>query len=207
MRFSLDVAHPWHGIEPGIDPPRLITAFIEIVPLDTVKYEIDKKSGHLKVDRPQKFSSLCPTPYGFIPRTYCDERIADLARRDGRKVERGDKDPLDICVLTEHTLPRSGILLSAKPIGGFRLLDKGEADDKIIAVLEGDPVFGSATDISDIPAGLLDRLRHYFLTYKEIPGESGARRVEISDVYGVSGAHEVITQSMEDYRSVFSGQL
>ena len=69
-------AHPWHGVSIGPEAPRVVTAYIEIVPTDTVKYEIDKSSGHLKVDRPQQFSNVCPTLYGFIPQTYCGERVA-----------------------------------------------------------------------------------------------------------------------------------
>jgi inorganic pyrophosphatase len=196
-------AHPWHGIHPGENCPSVVTAFIEIVPTDTVKYEIDKESGYLKIDRPQKFSNIVPALYGFIPRTYCDERIAEYASKmSGRTVERGDGDPLDICVLCERTISHGDILLQAIPIGGFRMIDKGEADDKIIAVMKGDEVYEGWQDIQDVPTPLIDRLRHYFLTYKNIPGES--RVVEIANVYGRDEAQEVIRQSIEDYRLNFS---
>lgn len=191
-------AHPWHGISPGDDAPSAVTAFIEIVPTDTIKYEIDKESGYLKVDRPQKFSNIVPALYGFIPRTYCDERIAQYAaERSGRQVEKGDGDPLDICVLCERTVSHGDILLPAIPIGGFRMIDKGEADDKIIAVMKGDEVYASWKDIKDVPSALIDRLRHYFLTYKSLPGES--RVIEIANIYGREEAYEVIRRSMEDY--------
>jgi len=199
----LTVAHPWHGISPGDEAPEIVTAYVEIVPLDTVKYEIDKKSGHLKIDRPQLYSSLCPSLYGFIPRTYCGEGIADLARKKGANVEKGDGDPLDICILAEPTITRSDILLNARPIGGLRLIDNGEADDKIIAVMKGDPVFDAVTDLPHIPESLLLRLRHYFLTYKQMPG-AGPRKVEIAEIYRVEAAHEVIMTSMEDYKRDFT---
>ena len=94
--------HPWHGIPIGDDAPRTVTCFIEIVPTDTVKYELDKATGYLKVDRPQKFSNVCPTLYGFIPQTYCGEQVgAFCGERTGRQGIVGDGDPLDICVLTE----------------------------------------------------------------------------------------------------------
>lgn len=207
MKVFENVAHPWHGISPGENAPDMVTIYIELVPLDTVKYEIDKTSGHLKIDRPQKYSSLCPTLYGFIPRTYCGELVAELARKSGKPVKQGDQDPLDICVLTEKTITRSGILVNARPVGGFRLLDKGEADDKIIAILKGDSVFSGINDVSELPSGLLDTLRHYFLTYKELPGESGTTpRVEIADLYGAETAKEVIRESLRDYRINFSGE-
>src|SRR5580693_3097802 len=91
--------HPWHGVPIGPDAPRVVTVYVEIVPSDTVKYEVDKPTGHLKVDRPQKFSNVCPTLYGFIPQTYSDRRVAELARRrTGRRSLAGDGDPLDVCV-------------------------------------------------------------------------------------------------------------
>ena len=136
-------AHPWHGIKPGDNAPTIVTAFIEIVPSDTVKYEIDKESGYLKIDRPQKFSNMIPTLYGFIPQTYCAEKSLIMALKSGKKVIKGDGDPLDICVLSERSVTHGDILLQAIPIGGFRLLDGGEADDKIIAVMKGDEFIGN----------------------------------------------------------------
>jgi inorganic pyrophosphatase len=202
MKAIQNVAHPWHGISPGEQAPDVVTVYVEIVPMDTVKYEIDKTSGHLKIDRPQLYSSLCPTPYGFIPRTYCGPMTAELARKSGKTVEKGDGDPLDICILEEPTITRSSILIDARPIGGLRLLDRGEADDKIIAVMKGDSVFDSLTDVSQMPEALLDRLRHYFLTYKQIPG-TGPRKIEIAEIYGAATAREVILASLLDYRNTF----
>jgi inorganic pyrophosphatase len=201
-------AHPWHGVAIGERAPEVVTAYVEIVPADTVKYEIDKVSGYLKVDRPQRYSNVCPTLYGFVPRTYCADRVAErCAERTGRAGIVGDGDPLDICILAESVIPRGDILLRAVPIGGLRMLDGDEADDKIIAVLEGDAVYGAWRDIDACPPSLLDRLRHYFLTYKELPGDRPDRpRVEIAEVYGREEAHEVIRRSQQDYAASF-GQI
>lgn len=195
-------SHPWHGVSPGEDAPDVVTCFIEIVPTDTVKYEIDKQTGYLMLDRPQLYSSVCPTLYGLIPRTYCAERVAALtATALGRDMV-GDGDPLDVCVLTEQTIPRGDILCQAIPIGGLRVIDGGEADDKIVAVLKNDGVYGRVRDIAEVPPVLLDRLKHYFLTYKEAPGAS-ERTVAITHVYGREEAHAVILRSREDYQAHF----
>ncbi|MBN9683351.1 MULTISPECIES: inorganic pyrophosphatase [unclassified Corallococcus] len=196
-------AHPWHGISPGPEAPEVVTAYIEIVPTDAVKYEMDKESGILMLDRPQRFSSQCPTLYGFIPRTYCGEQVAKrCAERTGVKEIRGDGDPIDICVLTEKVVSNGNLLVHAVPVGGFRMIDGDEADDKIIAVLESDLVYGELQYIAQLPRPLLDRLKHYFLTYKQIPGE-GKRSVEIAEVYDRQEAMEVIRRSMRDYDKLF----
>lgn len=192
-------AHPWHGINPGDKAPDIVTAFIEIVPTDTVKYEIDKTSGYLKIDRPQKFSNTVPTLYGFIPQTFCAEKVAEFAAlKSGKAVASGDGDPLDICVLSERSITHGNVIVQAIPIGGFRLLDKGEADDKIIAVLKGDEFYRQWNDVSDCPVSYINRLKHYFLTYKTLPGEAGS--CEITNVYGREEACEVIRRSFEDYK-------
>lgn len=192
-------AHPWHGVSAGPNPPSLVNVYVEIVPTDTVKYEIDKETGHLMVDRPQKYSNCCPSLYGFIPRTYCGASVgAFCAAKTSRTGIRGDGDPLDICVLTEKTITHGDLLVRAVPIGGLRMIDKGEADDKIIAVLEGDAAYGQISSLAQCPAALIERLRHYFLTYKQLPTELD-RRVEITDVYDVAEAHAVIKLSIADY--------
>lgn len=196
-------AHPWHGISPGDEVPEVVTTYIEIVPTDTVKYELDKESGLLRLDRPQRFSSQCPTLYGFIPQTYCDELVAKrCAERTGNKEIKGDGDPLDICVLTEKVIPSGALLVRAVPVGGFRMVDGNEADDKIIAVLESDLVFGALQHVAQLPTTLVERLKHYFLTYKQIPSEV-KRSVEIVEMYDRSEAHEVIKRSMKDYQRVY----
>lgn len=199
MNFRSDKAHPWHGVEIGDDAPNELTAFIEIVPSDTVKYEIDKASGYLKIDRPQQYSNVVPANYGFVPRTYCGDGIAELARsHSSLEVAKGDGDPLDILVLSEHHIPRGDIILKAIPIGGLCLIDNGEADDKIIAVLKGDKVFGQYSDISELPTGILERFQHYFLTYKALPGATN--QCSIAHSYGRDYAHTVVQTAMADYQ-------
>ena len=196
-------AHPWHGVEPGEDAPNILNAYIELVPTDTVKYELDKSSGHLRVDRPQRFSSLCPTLYGFIPQTFCGDLVGELCEeRVNVQGIKGDGDPMDICVLTEKAFTHGDFFVRARPIGGMRMIDGTEADDKIIAVLEADVAYGHFKDIHDCPEGLVDRLRHYFLSYKQLPNEA-PRRVEIADVYDRAEAIEVIERSLRDYRAVY----
>jgi inorganic pyrophosphatase len=192
-------AHPWHGISIGDKFPNQINVYIEIVPSDTVKYEIDKESGYLKIDRPQKFSNIIPALYGFIPQTYCGKTVAALsAEKTGKVGLRGDGDPLDICVLSERNITHGDILLRAIPIGGFRLIDRGEADDKIIAVMANDEVYKEFKDLSDCPEAIVNRLKHYFLTYKNMPGLE-EHICEITEAYGQAEAFEVIKRSWNDY--------
>ena len=186
--------HPWHGLEVGPEPPEILNAFIEITPFDLMKYEVDKVSGYLRVDRPQRSSAQHPTLYGFVPRTYCDERVRKLA--PGAK--RGDGDPLDICVLSERAITRNEIIVRCRVIGGLQMIDGGEADDKIVAVLEGDASYGHVREISDMPPVVVDRLRHYFLTYKQAP-DARTPACEITHVYGRAEALDVIERSRADY--------
>jgi inorganic pyrophosphatase len=196
-------AHPWHGIASTPGAPGVINAFIELVPTDTVKYELHKPSGHLMIDRPQRYSSLCPTLYGFIPQTYCDLEVARRceARIDQTGIQ-GDGDPLDICVLSERPIPHGNLLVRARPIGGLRLLDGNEADDKIIAVLDADASYGGFTDIDHCPRPIVERLMHYFLSYNELPGPT-PRRVKIVETYGRDEANEVVLASIRDYAAKF----
>lgn len=204
MKNMLYRSHPWHDLSLGDDAPKVVNCYIEIVPTDTVKYELDKATGILKIDRPQKYSSLCPTLYGLLPQTYSGKLTAQhCAKKTGRKKVVGDDDPLDVCVLTENVLPRGDVILSAVPIGGFRLLDGEEADDKIIAVLVGDFIYGHLKDISECPAQSIERLRHYFLTYKDTP-ERGESKVQIDEIYGHIEARKVIDLGHQDYKNKFS---
>ncbi len=116
--------------------------------------------------------------------------------------ERGDGDPLDICVLSERPINRSEVVLNARVIGGLQMNDHGEADDKIVAVLENDNIWGQADDISDVPQVLIERLRHYFMTYKLVPGQTDAR-ISIDEIYGVEHARKVIEAAMEDYEEAY----
>ena len=197
-------AHPWHGVDVGEDAPEIVNAYIEMVPTDTVKYELDKTSGLLKVDRPQRFSSMPPMLYGFIPRTYSAEKSAEYCnKKTGRNDIVGDGDPIDICVLTERPITKSNILVPAVVIGGIRMIDNNEADDKIVAYLKNDIIFQKWEDITDVPEPLIERLRHYFLTYKDIPG-SKKHRTEITGIYNREEAFEVIRRGRKDYDRKFA---
>ena len=195
--FRLYRPHPWHGLAVGPRPPERVTVYVEITPFDTVKYEIDKESGYLRVDRPQRLSSVPPTLYGFVPRTYCGPRIAALSPESTR----GDGDPLDICVLSERPINRAEVLLEAQVVGGIRTTDGDDADDKLLAVLANDYVWGEARDLADLPVALVDRLRHYFGTYKMRPGEEST--VAVRELYGRERAFEVVIAAMADYEERF----
>ncbi len=189
--------HPWHGLEVGPDPPRIVHAYIEITPFDLVKYEIDKVTGYIRVDRPQRTSSLPPTLYGFIPRTYSAARVHALSP----EAERGDGDPLDICVISERPLTRPEVILKARVVGGLQAIDGGEADDKIFAVLDNDEFWDGVGDVSELPAILVERLRHYFATYKMEPG--GRSQMLIKQVYDREHALQVVAAAMADYDQAF----
>lgn len=189
--------HPWHGLAVGPKPPKIVYAYIEITPFDLIKYEVDKVTGYLRVDRPQRTSSQPPTLYGFVPRTYCGRRVGALAPN----AKGGDGDPLDICVFSERQINRSEVILSVKVIGGLQGIDGGEADDKIIAVLENDNVWGGVEDVSELPEVLVERLRHYFSTYKLVPGEKS--RMVIKETYNHQHALEVVEAAMEDYNEEY----
>ncbi len=186
--------HPWHGLEPGPDPPRLVNAYIEITPFDLIKYEVDKATGYLRVDRPQRTSSVPPTLYGFIPRTYCGVRVGDLSP----SAARGDGDPLDICVISERPIARAEVLLVARVVGGLRILDEGEADDKIVAVLDNDEFWAGTAELADVPGVLMERITHYFKTYKLRRGAPNA--ITLDKLLGREEAFAVIAAALEDYR-------
>ena len=190
--------HPWHGLEVGPDPPDVLNAYIEITPFDLMKYEVDKISGYLHVDRPQRSSAQPPALYGFVPRTFCAGRVKQLARG----ARRGDGDPLDICVLSERAISRNEIIVRGRVIGGLQMIDDGEADDKIISVLQNDYVWGAARDVRDVPPVFVERLQHYFLTYKLVPGKRA--RARIAKVYGRVHALKVVRAAMADYDDNFA---
>jgi inorganic pyrophosphatase len=190
--------HPWHGLTVGPNAPDVVHAYIELTTFDSVKFEVDKETGYLRVDRPQRTSSQPPTLYGFIPRTYCGRRVGSLSPA----AKRGDQDPLDICVVSERPINRAEIVLNAVVVGGLQMVDDEEADDKIVAVLENDHMWGRATNISEIPDIVVERLKHYFMTYKHIDVD-GPQPIEITSVYGRKHALELIEASMADYVEEF----
>ncbi|MEK9808205.1 MAG: inorganic pyrophosphatase [Halieaceae bacterium] len=196
--FSAYRRHPWHGLEPfpeGGAETGTVQAYIEMLPSDTVKYELDKNTGFLVVDRPQRTTATPPALYGFIPRTYCAEEVA----RRCEHAEVADGDPLDICVFSERLITRADILLNARVVGGIQMIDGGEADDKIIAVLEGDNIWGGVDDITDLPPIKTERLQHYFSTYKMVPGKD--INIRVDHVYGREEALRVIEAARADYET------
>ena len=166
--------HPWHGLHIRADeaPEDILQVYIEMTPDDVVKYELDKSSGFLMVDRPQRTTSSPPALYGFLPRTFCAEEVANLCP----KVEVADGDPLDICVCSERHITRADIVLN---------------------VLEGDNIWGNVHDIADLPKIKTERLQHYFSTYKMIPGKE--IDICVDHVYGRDEALRVIAAAEKDY--------
>jgi inorganic pyrophosphatase len=198
--FSRWRPHPWHGLDVGPEPPGMVTAYIEITPFDSVKYELDKGTGYIRVDRPQRSSAQPPSLYGFIPQTYCGSRVAALSSAE---VEEADHDPLDICVLSERPVNRSDIIMNARVVGGLQMIDEGEADDKIIAVLENDLIWGDSVELDSIADIYVERLMHYFSTYKLVPGKPSA--VTVTHTYNRAHAEKVILAAMADYQETFGG--
>ncbi len=201
--------HPWHGLPLGPSAPEVVNAFIEITPFDVVKYELDKPSGFLRIDRPQRLSSTPPTLYGFIPKTLCGDRVARLFGSGGTAHSaaelpanlEADGDPLDICVYSERPVNRQEIIVESRVIGGLTMLDGGTADDKIIAVMKDDAIWGDARTLEDLPPSLVERLIHYFSTYKMRPGH--ASKAAVLGSYGPKHAHRVIAEASADYAAAF----
>jgi inorganic pyrophosphatase len=177
----LTVAHPWHGVEQGENAPRIVNAIIEIPQGSRAKYEIDKASGLLKMDRVIYSSFYYPTNYGFIPRTYGD-----------------DKDPLDILVLSSINVQPLTII-EAKVIGVMQMIDQGDADDKIIAVANNDMSVAHLNNIEEMPKHFFKELRQFFEDYKKL--EEKEVRV---DAFGDKAvALRIIETAMESYRNNF----
>lgn len=196
-------AHPWHGIDPRTPKQDVFQCFVEIVPSDQVKYEIDKASGYLRIDRPQLYSNVVPVLYGFIPQTLCDREVGEVCMKQTGKADiGGDQDPLDVCIITGKNIIHGDILVRARPLGGLLMIDRDEADDKIICVMDGDELYEEVHELSDLPEALLEKIRHYFLTYKDMPGTIKPQ-VQIAQVYGREHALRVIEASQTDYRHRF----
>lgn len=175
------VKHPWHEVSIGDNPPSHVNAIIEIPKGSRAKYEIDKDSGLIKLDRVIYASMYYPLNYGFIPQTLGE-----------------DHDPLDIVVLTQVTVvPRC--LIPSKVIGVMQMIDRGEADDKIIAVAEQDPSVSHINDVVDLPVHLLAELRHFFENYKSLENKV----VKVDEFLSKDSAEKIINASIQRYKEHF----
>lgn len=179
--MTIDKNNPWHKVSVGENAPDIVNGIIEIPKNTRAKYELDKESGLLKLDRVLYSSMYYPANYGFIPQTYCD-----------------DKDPLDIVVLSQTTVVPMCIV-SAKVIGVMRMLDGGELDDKIIAVAENDMSVSHIDDISELPEHFFKELRNFFEDYKKLENKT----VEVEDFQNAVVAREIVKRSIEDYQNLF----
>lgn len=175
--MKIDLTNPWHKVEIGENAPICVNGIIEIPKNTRAKYELDKESGMLKLDRVLYSSMYYPANYGFIPKTYCD-----------------DQDPLDILILSQITIVPMCIV-SAKVIGVMRMLDNGELDDKIIAVAEHDMSVNQINDISELPAHSLKEIKNFFEDYKKLENKT----VEVDEFQNAEEARKVVQQSQLDY--------
>jgi inorganic pyrophosphatase len=177
----MSTLHPWHQVSPGENIPEVVNAIIEIPKGSKAKYEIDKESGLLKLDRVLFSSVMYPANYGFIPQTYCD-----------------DKDPLDILVLCSiDVFPMS--IIEAKVVGVMHMVDNGEQDDKIIAVAKNDMSVNYINDLNELPPHAMTEIVRFFKDYKKLEGKN----VTIEHLLGLRYAHKVIQESLELYKTTF----
>lgn len=181
--MELDPNNPWHKVKIGDQAPDVVNGIIEIPKNTRAKYELDKESGLLLMDRVIYSSMYYPANYGFIPRTYCD-----------------DKDPLDILVLSQITVVPMCIV-SAKVIGVMRMIDNGELDDKIIAVAENDMSVSHINDISELPEHFFKELKNFFEDYKKLENKT----VKIEEFQDAKTAKEIIEKSILDYKELIDG--
>ncbi len=173
--------HPWHDISIGNDAPKEVTAIIEIPNGSKTKYELDKDSGFLKLDRVLYSSMHYPANYGFIPKTYCD-----------------DGDPLDILVISQSNM-QPMCLVEAKVVGAMKMIDGGEMDDKIIAVAARDMRFQDVDDLNDLNEHYLREIKSFFEDYKKLEEKS----VEIKEFLGKDAALQIVEDSIKMYNDKF----
>jgi inorganic pyrophosphatase len=173
--------HPWHGAHYGDNAPQVVNGLIEIPQGSRTKYEIDKKTGLLKLDRIIYSSFHYPINYGFIPQTL---------GLDG--------DPLDILVMCSESI-QPLCLVEARVIGNMQMIDTGVADDKIIAVAAKDPGVNYITSVDELPKHLIAILRNYFEQYKVLEN----KLVEINEFQNAEAAYEIINESIELYKTTF----
>lgn len=176
------IKHPWHEVSNGKKIPEIVNGIIEIPKNSRAKYELDKDSGMLILDRVLYSSVNYPANYGFIPQTFCD-----------------DGDPLDILVLSQMEIVPMCIV-EANVIGVMRMLDNGEMDDKIIAVATNDMSVNHMTNIDELPAHWLKELQSFFEDYKKLENKS----VVVDDFQDRDVAYEIVEQSIKDYKKKFA---
>lgn len=181
MLRNTQVMHPWHSVETGEKAPQLVNAVIEIPQGSRLKYEIDKPSGLLKLDRVIYSSFHYPANYGFIPQTYGE-----------------DKDPLDILVISSESI-QPLCIVEAKVIGVMQMLDGGEGDDKIIAVAANDPSINYYENIEELPKHFFNELRHFFEEYKTLENKT----VKVEEFGNKAEALKIIEEAMVAYKQLF----
>jgi len=173
--------NPWHNVSPGENAPQVVTGIIEIPKGSRAKYELDKESGLLKLDRVLYSSVYYPANYGFIPQSYCD-----------------DHDPLDILILSQiDCVPLC--IMDAKVIGVMQMIDSGEADDKIIAVAAHDMSVNHINDISELPPHFIHEMRHFFEEYKKLENKT----VKVAEFQNKEVAERIIMESFDLYKKTF----
>jgi len=175
------IQHPWHEVSPGKNPPEFLNGIIEIPRGSRAKYEVDKESGLIKLDRVIYASMYYPLNYGFIPQTLGE-----------------DGDPLDIVVLTQVSVVPL-CLIPSTVIGVMQMIDRGVADEKIIAVAEHDPSVSDIKNVKDLPPYLLAELRHFFENYKTLEN----KKVVINEFLSREEAFRVIEGSLQLYQKMF----
>lgn len=170
--------HPWHEVELDEENPDIVPAIIEVPKGSQIKYELDKKSGLVKVDRILYSAVHYPANYGFIPQTYC-----------------ADNDPLDILVLGQESVAPLCIM-RARPIGVMKMIDGGVEDDKIIAIHEDDPQYNCYHHIDDLPPHTLKTLQRFFEDYKILEN----KEVKIESFLGPKEAMAILKKALELYQ-------
>lgn len=173
--------NPWHNVTFGDNAPEVVNGIIEIPKGIRAKYELDKETGLLRLDRVLFSSVYYPANYGFIPQTYCE-----------------DNDPLDILIISQIDIVPLCIV-SAKVIGVMRMIDGGEADDKIIAVAAGDPSVNHINDISELPQHFISEMRNFFEDYKKLENKT----VVVEDFQNKATALNIVEKAIEDYSKKF----
>ena len=171
----------WHDISPTRVKPERFIAVIEISKGGKNKYELDKETGYLRLDRVLYTSTHYPSNYGFIPRTYAD-----------------DKDPLDVLVLCGETISPA-TLVTCYPIGVITMIDNGRCDEKIIAIPFNDPNYNMYKDIEELPRHISEEMRHFFTVYKNLEHKETA----VDEAKGREEAKDVIRKSIDNYIECF----